>query len=211
MNAPAAPHLVLIAGPSGSGKSRLAHLCGLPCLRLDDYYFDADHPGMPRTNLGITDWDDPRSWDAEAALAGLQELLDTGRLEAPAYSISQSRRIGTHLVLRNGATCLGVEGIFAIEFLAYCRRAGLVVDPIYLDRPAALVYLLRLRRDLAKKRKPALIAVRRGWALSRAQAGLRRKALAAGFTPASMRTAVARISDALAANPRLTTGDQAQP
>ena len=211
MNALAKPHLVLIAGPSGSGKSRLAHTCGLPCLRLDDYYFDADHPGMPRTNLGITDWDDPRSWDAKAALAGLRELLDTGRLEAPAYSISQSRRIGTHLMLLDDATLLGVEGIFAIEFLDHCRRAGLVVDPIYLDRPAPLVYLLRLRRDLAKKRKPPLIAVRRDWALSRAQAGLKRKALAAGFTALSMRAAVARVSGAFAANARLAPKDQARP
>jgi uridine kinase len=194
VNAAAAPHLVLIAGPSGSGKSRLMQATGLPCLRLDDYYFDADHPGMPTTNLGITDWDDPRSWDAEAAVAGLRELLKTGRLSAPAYSISESRRIGTHEVRLDGSCCLGVEGIFAVEFLAHCRRAEIMVDPIYLDRGVGVVYLLRLRRDLAKKRKPPLIALRRGWALSRDQAGLKQRALAAGFTPLSMAGALARIS-----------------
>jgi uridine kinase len=187
-------HLFLIAGPSGSGKSRLMHASGLPCLRLDDYYYDADHPGMPTTSLGITDWDDPRSWNAEAAMAGLLELIRTGHTEAPDYSISLSRRVGTHPVDLHGSSCLGAEGIFAIEFLQRCRDAGIAAEAIYLDRPAALVYLLRLRRDLAGKRKPPHIAVRRGWALAKAQAGLRRRALAAGFTPLRMRAALARVA-----------------
>ena len=50
--------LVLIAGASGSGKSRLAHAAGCPSLRLDDFYHDADHPDLPRTEFGIADWDD---------------------------------------------------------------------------------------------------------------------------------------------------------
>lgn len=187
------PRIILIAGASGSGKSRLALAAGCPTLRLDDYYFDADHPGMPSTNLGITDWDDPASWDAAGALAGLQELLTTGELMAPAYSITESRRVGSHRIQLGGCHCLTVEGIFAIEFLVHCRSAGLSVEPIYLDRPAGLVYLLRLRRDFAKKRKPPLIAIRRGWALRKAQPALRAKALSAGFTPMSMRTAIAHL------------------
>ena len=44
--------VILLAGPSGSGKSRLAAMAGCPRLNLDDFYFDADHPGLPHT-LGI--------------------------------------------------------------------------------------------------------------------------------------------------------------
>jgi uridine kinase len=185
--------LVLIAGASGSGKSRLAHAVGCPSLRLDDFYFDADHPGMPQT-LGITDWDDERSWDAQAALAALQRLLESGSATVPTYSIAESRRVGSHEVRLDGASCLTAEGIFAIEFLATCRDAGLAVEAVYLDRPGPVVFWLRLRRDLAKKRKPPLILVRRGWALWRAQAGLKRKALAAGFAPLSMRAALAQLA-----------------
>jgi uridine kinase len=183
--------LVLIAGASGSGKSRLAHASGCPSLRLDDFYFDADHPGMPQT-LGITDWDDPRSWDSEAAVAALQQLLSAGTAVVPTYSIAESRRTGSHEVRLDGAHCLTAEGIFAIEFLATCRGAGLAVEPIYLDRPAPLVFWLRLRRDLAKKRKPPLLLLRRGAALWRAQGSLKRKALAAGFTPMTMKAALAQ-------------------
>lgn len=185
--------LVLIAGPSGSGKSRLARAAGCPTLRLDDFYHDADHPGMPQT-LGITDWDDPRSWNAEAAVAALRELLATGSVVVPAYSISESRRTGSHELRLGDAACLTVEGIFAIDFLSTCRAAGLAVEPIYLDRPAPLVFWLRLRRDLAKKRKPPLILLRRGLALLRAQPSLKRKAVAAGFAPLSMRAALARVT-----------------
>lgn len=186
--------LVLIAGASGSGKSRLAHHSGCPSLRLDDFYFDADHPGLPTTEYGIIDWDDPRCWDAEAAVAALQELLATGRADVPTYSISESRRTGHHELRLSGAGCLTAEGIFAIEFVGVCRAAGLEVEAIYLDRPGPVVFALRLRRDLARKRKPPLILLRRGLALWRAQPALKRKAVAAGFTPLSMRAAIARLT-----------------
>jgi uridine kinase len=188
------PRLVLIAGPSGSGKSRLAHVTGCPALRLDDFYFDADHPDMPRSPIGIIDWDDPRSWNGGAAVAALAELVANGQVEVPAYSISESRRVGSHLLSLDGASCLTAEGIFAIDFLAVCRTAGLATEAIYIDRPGAVVFWLRLRRDLSKKRKPPLILLRRGLALWRAQPALRRKAMAAGFTPMTMRAAVAHLS-----------------
>ena len=189
-----ARRLVVIAGPSGSGKSRLARLAGCPALRLDDFYFDADHPDMPRSPIGIIDWDDPRSWNADAAVAALDTLLGTGELEAPAYSISESRRVGSHTLRMDAAGCLTAEGIFAMEFLDTCRRAGLTMEALYIDRPGAVVFWLRLRRDLAKKRKPPQILLRRGLALWRAQGSLKRKALAAGFTPMSMDQAVTHLT-----------------
>lgn len=185
--------LVLIAGPSGSGKSRLARLADRPCLRLDDFYFDADHPDLPQTDFGIPDWDDPRSWDAAAAVVALQQLLTDGTAEVPSYSISESRRVGSHELSLDGADCLSAEGIFAIEFLSTCRAAGLDAEAIYLDRPGLLVFGLRLRRDLAGKRKPPAVLFRRGLALWRAQAELRTKAIAAGFEPLSMRAAIRRL------------------
>ena len=55
--------VVVLAGPSGTGKSRLAaRLCathGWPVVRLDDFYRDVDDPKVPVLASGLTDWDDP--------------------------------------------------------------------------------------------------------------------------------------------------------
>ena len=67
------------------------------------------------------------------------------------------------------------------------------VEAIYLDRPGIVVFVLRLRRDLKQKRKPPLILVRRGLALWRAQRGLKRRCVAAGFEPMTMQRAIDRV------------------
>lgn len=218
-----AGRVVLVAGASGSGKSRLARHAHCLHFRLDDFYRDADHPGHVLTDYGIIDWDDPASWDAEAAVAALGTLIDDGEVEVPVYSITESRAVGRHSVrllagagdpaLRSPAApppsrepgpprhnpsptapaCIVAEGVFAIELLPLLRRAGIPAQAIYLDRPGLLVSWLRLRRDLALKRKPPLVLLRRGWALWRSQPALKRKAVAAGFTPLRMRAALAAV------------------
>ena len=185
--------VVLLAGPSGGGKSRLAHAVRALSLRLDDFYLDADAPGLPRAH-GIIDWDDPATWDAAGAVHALACLVRDGRCEVPAYSIAESRRVGWHTLARGDHDLVIAEGIFAIEMLPVARAAGLDVEPIYLDRSRWLVGFLRLKRDLAQRRKPPLVLLRRGWALLRAQPGLRARAIAAGFAPMSMRQAVARLT-----------------
>ncbi|MDO5534840.1 MAG: uridine kinase [Propionibacteriaceae bacterium] len=185
--------VVLLAGPSGSGKSRLAHLVGALPLRLDDFYKDADHPGLPRAH-GIVDWDDPATWDAAGAVDALAQLVREGRCAVPEYSIAQSRRVGTRTLELDGADLVIAEGIFAIDLLPIARAAGLDVDAIYLDRSRWLVGFLRLRRDLSQHRKPPLVLLRRGWALLRSQGVLRSRAIAAGFTPLTMRRAVQSLS-----------------
>lgn len=190
-----ASRLVLVAGPSGSGKSRLARISGCTAFRLDDFYRDGDAPGLPAT-LGIVDWDDPDSWDTQSAMVALQSLLDSGQAEVPVYSIAESRAVGMQRVEAPPGTTVVAEGVFAVELLAPCRAAGIPVEALYLDRPAALVFWLRLKRDLKQKRKPPLILVRRGLALWRTQSGLRRHAVDTGFTPMGMRQAVAHLSGA---------------
>ena len=94
--------LVLLAGPSGSGKSRLVNAVRCPRVNLDDFYRDEDDPANPRTTTTVgadeapaVDWDDVGSWDAAAALAALVALCETGTAEVPTYDISTSRRTGT--------------------------------------------------------------------------------------------------------------------
>lgn len=87
-NEPVSARVVLLAGPSGTGKSHLAELVGLPVVRLDDFYRDGDDEAMPRSPIGIVDWDDPRSWSpliiAEGIFADqiVGALRDRGLLAA---------------------------------------------------------------------------------------------------------------------------------
>jgi uridine kinase len=186
--------LVLLAGPSGGGKSRLARLVGALPLRLDDFYRDADAPGLPCAH-GIVDWDDPATWDAAGALTALTGLLQDGAAVVPTYSIAQSRRVGEHTVEVGAHQLIVAEGIFALDLLPLIREAGLPVCPLYLDRNRWLVAGLRLRRDLAQHRKSPRVLLHRGWALLQAQPAQRDRALAAGFRPLTMRAALAELAD----------------
>lgn len=190
--------LVLIAGPSGSGKSRLtgeATRSGTAvAISLDDFYRDADFPGMPMTPMGIPDWDRVECWDRGLALATIARLLRDGEAELPVYDISQSRRVGSRHVSLGDAQVLIAEGIFAIDMLAAAREAGIDVRALWLDRPRTTNFARRLTRDLREHRKPAGVLLHRGAALFRAEPSMRNKALAAGFTPASMRSCLRQLS-----------------
>ncbi|ALN15519.1 MAG: uridine kinase [Acidipropionibacterium acidipropionici] len=195
-SAPVACTVVLLAGPSGSGKSRLTRQLGVPQLRLDDFYRDGDDPDLPMVR-SMVDWDDIASWNLEAAVAALCSLVECGSARTPRYNLSTSRAEGTRVVETDGAPVILTEGIFAPDLLEPCRRAGLDVLPIWIDRSRDVNFIRRLRRDLHQHRKPPAVLVRRGLALRGAEPGLRNLAVALGFQPCGMRRARAEISGLL--------------
>ena len=191
--------LLLIAGPSGSGKSRLTRLAAeaasaLP-FRLDDFYYDADRPGMPMTPMGIPDWDRVETWDLDLALASIGALLTEGACEVPTYDISLSRRTGSRRIEMGDATMIVAEGIFAIDALRPALAAGSDTEGLWLDRFRAANFSRRLTRDLRERRKTPTVLLRRGAALYRGEPALRREALAQGFRPVSMKAALRRLTD----------------
>jgi uridine kinase len=155
--------VILIAGPSGSGKSYIARRTGLPILCLDDFYKSGDDPTLPHIS-GAIDWESPDSWDAKAAI---EQLAATGRVDVPAYSFSANRPIGSHVVTTGGAPLFIGEGIFAAEIAAECQERGLLAGAFAVRRPRAVTFLRRLTRDLAEHRKPPMVLVRRGLRLLR--------------------------------------------
>jgi uridine kinase len=181
--------VIVLAGPSGSGKSRLAARLGLPVLRLDDFYKDGDDPTLPRieqgANAGMVDWDHPDSWLPQDALATMSALCRDGRAEVPVYEISANGRCGSHLLDLGGSPLYVAEGIFAPDVVAPAREAGILAGAWCVRRSAASTFVLRLVRDLREHRKPPLVLVRRGLALARAQRDVIADAAAKGCTPAS--------------------------
>jgi uridine kinase len=176
--------VILIAGPSGSGKSYIARRTGLPILCLDDFYKNGDDPTLPFKS-GTVDWESPESWDAKAAIAAIEQLAGTGRVEVPAYSFSANRPIGSHLVTTGGSQLFIGEGIFAAEIVAECAERGLLAAAFAVRRPRTVTFVRRLTRDLAEHRKPPVVLLRRGLRLLREDPLVLARQAQLGCRPAS--------------------------
>ena len=166
--------VVVLAGPSGAGKSRLAARLnaayGWPVVRLDDFYRDGDDPALPTVSLGgtrIVDWDDPRSWDADAAVDALRGLVATGRTEVPTYDLARSAPIGSSVVEAKPGSLVLAEGIFAAEVVGRLRDVGVLHSAWCVHHTRWVTFGRRLARDLAERRKPPAVLLRRGLALCR--------------------------------------------
>lgn len=190
--------VIVLAGPSGSGKSHLAQRSGLPILRLDDFYKDGDDPTLPCVDLGggttVVDWDHPDSWNCAESLVAIEQLCSTGSTVVPTYDISASRRIGKRELSLGGANLFIAEGIFAQHVIAGCRNRGLLAAALCVTQHPLLTAVRRLIRDLREHRKPPLVLIKRGWRLMRRQPAVVRDAVSLGARDVSPDEAFAIIT-----------------
>lgn len=161
----------MLTGPSGAGKSRLAQrLCaahGWPVVRLDDFYREGKDPRLPRSPLGIPDWDHVDSWNADAAIEALSRLVDDASVEVPVYDIGVSAVTGHHRLTAGREAYVLAEGLFAGRLVAPLRDRGLLADALCIRQSRTLTAVRRFVRDLSERRKPPLVLMRRGLALYR--------------------------------------------
>ncbi|MGH3423211.1 MAG: uridine kinase family protein [Nocardioidaceae bacterium] len=196
--------VVVLAGPSGSGKSRVAIRVGLPLLRLDDFYREGDDPGLPRSGLAshgsaAVDWDDPGSWDADAACRAIEALCARGSVDVPVYDIAASARVGHRPVELDGSPLFVAEGLFAARVVAECERLGLLADAICVRHNRVVTFVLRLVRDLRERRKPPSVLLRRGWRLMREEPRVVEAMVRRGCRPMTPRRAEDRVRRLVAA------------
>ena len=199
--------VILLAGPSGSGKTSLLRRVGAKRLKLDDFYRDGDEAGMPLVGGGITggagrqeamsriDWDHPDSWDAERAMRAILDLCAVGRTEVPIYSIPDNAVVGRAGLDIGRAHAFVAEGIFAAELIDRCRAEGVLAAALVLRRPRPATWWFRLRRDLAERRKPPAVLLRRGLRLAREEPGRIRAWMAQGCRAVSRRQCEAAIAE----------------
>ncbi|MFD8029496.1 uridine kinase [Streptomyces sp. NPDC059717] len=196
---PAPARVVLLCGPSGSGKSLVAALSGLPVLRLDDFYKEGDDPTLPLVEgSSDVDWDHPRSWDADVAVAAIAALCATGRATIPVYDIALSARTGEDTLHIDRTPVFVAEGVFAAEVVERCRELGLLADALCLTRGPVTTFRRRFVRDLKEGRKSVPFLLRRGWRLMRAERSIVARQTGLGAHACGRDEALSRLAAAAA-------------
>ncbi|MFJ4522362.1 uridine kinase [Streptomyces sp. NPDC088810] len=197
LHPPVPARVVLLCGPSGSGKSLVAARSGLPVLRLDDFYKEGDDPTLPLVQgSSDIDWDHPESWDADVAVEAITRLCATGSTPVPVYDLSLSARTGEE-TLHIGRTPLFIaEGIFAAEIVERCRDLGVLADALCLTRGPVTTFRRRFLRDLKEGRKSVPFLLRRGWRLMRAERAIVARQVSLGAHPCDRDEALGRLAAA---------------
>ncbi|MFJ5549520.1 uridine kinase [Streptomyces sp. NPDC093225] len=202
-SSPLPTRVVLLTGPSGSGKSSLAARSGLPVLRLDDFYKEAGDPTLPLVEgSSDIDWDSPLSWDADTAVRAVSELCRTGRTDVPVYDIATSSRTGSETLEISRTPLFIAEGIFAADIAARCQELGLLGDAICLRGRPSTTFRRRLLRDLREGRKSVPFLLRRGWRLMRAERAIVARHVALGAHACARDEALGRLAAAAAGRHR---------
>lgn len=181
--------VLLISGPSGSGKSRLASALhaahGWPIVELDDFYRDGRDPLLPTSTLGLPDWDHVSAWDREAALNTLHTLTHAREVTIPRYDISTSRVNGMRVVRAPEAPIIVAEGIFAAHLITPLDAQELLAGAWCIrDRPW-FTFAKRFARDVRQRRKSVPTLWRRGHQLRRAEPGIVEDQIGMGAAPMS--------------------------
>ncbi|WP_330338160.1 uridine kinase family protein [Streptomyces sp. NBC_00557] len=206
LHPPSPARVVLLCGPSGSGKSLVAARSGLPVLRLDDFYKEAGDPTLPLVEgSSDIDWDHPESWDADVAVEAITRLCATGSTPVPVYDIALSARTGEKTLHIGRTPVFIAEGIFAAEIVERCRERGVLADALCLTRGPVVTFRRRFLRDLKEGRKSVPFLLRRGWRLMRAERSIVARQVSLGAHPCDRDEALGRLAAAVGRQVRRQT------
>lgn len=145
--------IIGIAGGSASGKSWLAQslardLGDRAAVVSQDWYY-RDHAGIDATREALLNFDHPDAFDTDLLTAHLDALRHGEPIDAPRYDYRTHARLpGPRL---EPAPLLVLEGIMVLHHEPVRARLDRAV---FVDTPADLRLIRRLRRDAAERGLP---------------------------------------------------------
>ncbi len=146
------PYLIGVAGGSNSGKTtiaeRLAELIGsehLSLIRLDSYYISRTEE--PIEARAAANYDHPDAFDWQLLNDHLAALTAGGTVDVPVYDYTIHDR-SEQVDAVTAAKVIVVEGILVLWEPQLRERFDL---KIFVDTPADLRIIRRLRRDVAER------------------------------------------------------------
>lgn len=146
------PRLVLVGGPTCSGKSTLVRLVAerlgqdlCTVLTQDDFYHDLS--ALPLEERAQQNFDRPGSIDSIALIRCVKRLIRGEPVQVPVYDFTTHTRMGeTREALPR--PYLFVEGTLVLHWSALRSRAAIRA---FLDTPSEACFQRRLSRDTAHR------------------------------------------------------------
>ncbi len=146
------PVLIGIAGGSGSGKTTVANVIlervgedKIAFVPHDAYYKDLDD--LPPAQRDLINFDHPDSLETSLLIAHLQQLRRWRPVHIPIYDFTGHRRTKKTRRVEPRPVIL-IEGIL---ILAEPELRRLLDVKIYVDTPADVRFIRRLKRDIAER------------------------------------------------------------
>lgn len=146
------PILVGVAGGSGSGKTTVARALAasfraeqVQIILMDSYY--RDRAGVPFEERTRINYDHPDAFDEALLVEQIKELKAGRGVDQPVYDFTRHERAPTRVRVEPSRVII-VEGILV---LAVESVRSLLDLKLFVDTPADLRFLRRLRRDVAER------------------------------------------------------------
>ena len=142
--------LIGITGGSGSGKSTVVkriEALSSECLLIeqDNYYKSA--PQVSKENITAVNFDHPDAFDMDLMLDNLMDLKKGKSVMMPQYDfVTQSRK--NEMVRLDPKKIIILDGLMVL----YDERIRNLLDlKIYVDTPADIRFIRRLKRDITER------------------------------------------------------------
>ena len=147
------PVVIGIAGGTCSGKSSIANILieefkytkSINIIKEDDYY--KDQSDMPMEERVKTNYDHPLAFDFDLMTEHIKKLINGESIEKPTYDYTVHNRSDKTEII-HPSDVLIIEGLFAL----YNKEIRDLEDiKIFVDTPADVRFIRRLKRDVAER------------------------------------------------------------